>query len=463
MLTSVGAILILVSASIIIKGYTMKFVKTIAVITVTGLMVTLSVSNCPAQDWLRFRGNDGSGISTESKATATEFSAEKNLAWKIELPGAGASSPIIVGDKVILTCYSGYGLDRRKPGDIDKLKRHIVCYNKNTGENIWQKDFANEVKEDPFQGMGVPEHGYSSSTPVSDGKHVFVFFGKTGVKALDLDGNEIWQKSVGTSSGRMRWGSGASPVLHDDVLVINASDENSKLVGLNKTTGDQVWKADDIENVWSTPVVSGEKDEAVLIFSLPAEVWGINPKNGKLKWCSTNGVADRSVSTSPVVSNNVVYAMGGRSSTAVAIKLGGKSDVTKSHTVWEGRSTGRIVSPIVVGDHIYGFDRGIANCITTNTRESVFKERLPADDEKSGGGARRGPSSDYCSPVSADGKIYQFAKTGTCYVIDAKPEFNVLAVNSLSDGSEFNSTPAISEGKIYVRSNKFLYCIAIAE
>ena len=91
----------------------------------------------------------------------------------------------------------------------------------------------------------------------------------------------------------------------------------------------------------------------------------------------------------------------------------------------------------------------------------MFKERLPADKSKSaGGGGRRGPSADYCSPVSADGKIYQFAKTGTCYVIEAKPEFKVLAVNSLNDGSEFNSTPAISEGKIYVRSNKNLYCIA---
>lgn len=444
----------------------MKFVSSIAVIAVTGLMVTLAVSSCQAQDWLRFRGNDGSGVSTESATTATEFSADKNIAWKIELPGAGASAPIIVGDKVILTCYSGYGEDRKKPGEIDELKRHVVCYNKSDGKKIWQKDFKNEVKEDPFRGMGVPEHGYSSSTPVSDGKHVFVFFGKAGVMALDLaDGNEIWKQSVGTSSGQMRWGSGASPVLHDDVLVVNASDENQKLVGLNKSTGDQIWKADKIDNVWSTPVVVGEGDAAVLVFSLPSEVWGINPKNGKLKWYSTNGVADRSVSASPVVSKNVVYAMGGRSSTAVAIKLGGKSDVTKSHTVWEGKATGRIVSPIVIDDHIFGFDRGIANCISTESGESVFKKRLPADKAKpSGGGGRRGgPSSDYSSPVSADGKIYQFTKTGTCYVIEAKPEFNVLAVNSLNDGSEFNSTPAISEGKIYVRSNKHLYCIGAGE
>lgn len=440
----------------------MKSQNSLAAIVIAALIVTVSISTCQAQDWLRFRGSDGSGVSPESAKTAVEFSAEKNLAWKIELPGAGASAPIVVGDKIVLTCYSGYGQDRQEPGKIEDLKRHVLCFNKKTGDKVWQKDFDTEVAEDPFSGMGVPEHGYSSSTPVSDGKHVFVFFGKSGVIALDLaDGNKIWQKSVGTSSGRMRWGSGASPVLHNDVLVVNASDEKAELVGLNKADGKEIWKADGIENVWSTPLLVGENDDAVLVFSIPSEVWGINPRNGKLKWYSTNGVDDMSVSTSPVVSNNVVYAMGGRSATSVAIKLGGKKDVTQSHTVWEGKATGRIVSPIVIGKHIYGFDRGIANCVNVESGETVYKERLPNDSSKSagGGGGRRGPSSDYCSPVSADGKIYQFLKTGTCYVLEAKPEFKVLAVNSLNDGTEFNSTPAISEGKIYVRSNKHLYCI----
>ena len=439
----------------------MKFQNSVAAIAIATI-VTITASTCQAQDWLRFRGNDGSGVSSESATTATEFSADNNVSWKIELPGAGASAPIVVGDKLVLTCYSGYGQDRKDPGQIEDLKRHVVCYHKVTGDKIWQKDFENEVAEDPFTGMGVPEHGYSSSTPVSDGKHVFVFFGKGGVMALDLaKGDPIWQKSVGTSSGRMRWGSGSSPILHKDVLIVNASDEDQKLVGLNKSDGEQLWKNKDIENVWSTPVMVGEDDDAVLVFSLPYEVWGMNPKTGKLKWYTTNGVSDMSVSTSPVVNKDVVYAMGGRSGTSVAIKLGGKSDVTKSHTVWEGKATGRIVSPLVIGDHIYGFDRGIASCVKVATGESVFEERLPKDSSKAdGGGGRRGPSADYCSPVAADGKIYQFVKTGTCYVLEAKPEFKVLAVNSLNDGSEFNSTPAISEGKIYVRSNKYLYCIS---
>jgi hypothetical protein len=274
-----------------------------------------------------------------------------------------------------------------------------------------------------------------------------------------MDGNKLWQKSVGTKSGRMKWGSGASPVLHQDVVVVNASDEDAALVGLNKSTGEEVWKNTDIENVWSTPLIVGEGDKAELVFSLPSEVWGLNPKNGKLKWYSTNGIQDSSVSTSPVVNKDVVISMGGRSGTAVAIKTGGKSDVTESHTVWEGKATGRIVTPIVVGDHIFGFSRGIANCVKADSGESVYRERLPETNDPPAAGGRRGPSSDYCSPVAADGKIYQFTKGGSCYVIEAKPEFKVLAVNSLNDGSEFNSTPAFSEGKLYVRSNKFLYCV----
>lgn len=442
----------------------MTFVNVI-VTTVTMLLCSLVMSiaapnKSEAQDWLRFRGNDGSGVSSESAKTATEFSPEKNMAWKAELPGAGASAPIIVGDKVILTCYSGYGTSRTDLGNMDDLKRHVVCLNKKTGKTIWQKDFDSVLPEDPFQGMGVPEHGYSSGTPVSDGKHVFAFFGKTGVIALDMDGNKIWQKSVGTSSGRMRWGSGASPVLHQDVLVINATDEASSLVGLNKTTGEEMWKNPDINNAWSTPLVVGEGDEAELIFSLPYEVWGLYPKTGKMKWYVTNGVQDSSVSASPVASNGVVISMGGRSGTAVAVKTGGKSDVTKTHTLWEGKATGRIVSPILVGDYVFGFSRGVANCVKADSGESVYRERLPETKDAPAAGGRRGPSSDYCSPVSADGKIYQFTKGGSCYVIEAKPEFKVLAVNSLNDGSEFNSTPAISEGKLYVRSNKYLYCIA---
>ncbi|MEM7784229.1 MAG: PQQ-binding-like beta-propeller repeat protein [Planctomycetota bacterium] len=427
---------------------------TVAIVTIFTLQMKL-----PADDWLRFRGNDGSGVAKDSQPTVTEFSQSKNLVWKSELPGAGASSPILVGQKIFITCYSGYGLNREVPGDIADLKRHVCCFDKSSGKKIWQKDLDSVQPEDPFYGMGVPEHGYASATPVSDGKYLFTFFGKTGVQAFDLDGNSIWSTSVGTSSGSRKWGSGASLEIHDNIVIVNASDESATLYGLDKQTGKTIWKNDNIENVWSTPLVVGTGDEATLVFSVPYEVWGLNPSNGKLKWFSTNGVQDSTVSTSPIAENETIVAMGGRSSTAVAIRTGGEKgqDVTDSHTIWEARSTSKITTPVMVDGYIYGISRGIATCLDAKTGEEVFRERVPTT--SANGTGRRSPSSDYCSPVVADGKIYQFTKNGSCYVMAAKPKFEMLMVNSINDGSEFNSTPAVLDGKLFVRSNKFLYCI----
>jgi outer membrane protein assembly factor BamB len=150
--------------------------------------------------------------------------------------------------------------------------------------------------------------------------------------------------------------------------------------------------------------------------------------------------------------------MGGRSQTGVSIRTGGKGDVTESHTEWSGKSIARIMTPIVYDGHVFGISRGIVTCVSAETGEEVYKKRLPATEGAAP--ARRGPSSNYCSPVAADGKIFQFAKDGTCYVIAASEKFEVLAVNKFADdGSEFNSTPAFSDGKMFVRSNKYLYSI----
>lgn len=415
------------------------------------------VTTLHAEDWLRFRGKDGSGISTSDASFPAEFDDTKNVSWKAELPGAGASSPIIVGERVFVTCYSGYGEDRDNPGDLKDLKRHVVCFNKMDGTKLWQKDLAPEVEEDPFQGMGVPEHGYSSSTPVSDGENLFVFFGKSGVMAFDFEGNELWKTSVGEESGRMKWGSGASPVLHENVLVVNATDESESLVGLDTKTGKELWRCEGIANVWSTPVVVGKGEAASVVVSVPYEIWGLNPKNGKLRWFTTNGVQDSSVSASPMLDGDKVIAMGGRSQTGVSIQIGGKGDVTETNTQWSGKSIARIMTPVVYKGHIFGFSRGIVTCVAADSGEEVGKKRLPAAEGATGG---RGPSGDYSSPVIADGKLIQFTKDGTCYVISASPEMEVLAVNKFAnDGSEFNSTPSFSDGKMFVRSNRFLYSI----
>ena len=427
------------------------------------ICISFIFASCPtagADEWSRFRGPNGTGVADAKIKMVAEFSETKNLNWKTPMPGAGASGPIVVGDRIFVTCYSGYGESRKEIGEMENLKRHVVCVNRNDGKIIWQKEIEPHLPEDKFTGMGVPEHGYSSSTPVSDGKHVYVFFGKTGVFAFDMDGKQVWKTSVGTASGSRKWGSAASPILVGGVLVIVASDEDEAVYGLDPKTGNEIWKTKTpkVANVWNTPIVVGGNDDPEILISLPKEVWALDPKTGERKWFVTNGVDAPSVSTSLVLDDDVVIAMGGRTRTCTAIRIGGEDDVTESNTVWTGRAISSIVTPVVYKDHMYVISRGVATCIDTEKGEEKFKERVSKSAPKR---TRRGPGGmDYSSPVLVDGKIYQFTKTGTCYVIEAKPEFKLLATNSFeSDDSEFNGTPAISDNKMYVRSNKFLYSI----
>ncbi len=164
-------------------------------------------------DWARFRGKQGLGIS-QDKGIPTEWSEDDNLVWKHKLPGSGSSSPIVIGDKVFVTCHAGSASD---------LTRHLFCLDKASGKQIWDKKISAINPEDSFRGF-IQEHGYASSTPTSDGKMVYVFLGKSGVYAFDLEGNQKWHAPVGTQSSNRRWGSAASPILYNDKLIVNAGE-----------------------------------------------------------------------------------------------------------------------------------------------------------------------------------------------------------------------------------------------
>jgi len=167
------------------------------------------------QDWSQFRGPT-QGVSAE-KTLPTTWSATQNVVWKTALPGPGTSSPILVGDKIYLTAYSGFNVPGT-PGDMNALKRHLVCLERKSGKLLWTKDVAAKL---PEQEKIRDEHGYASSTPASDGKRIYCFFGKSGAKAFDLTGKELWTADVGdTLHG---WGSAASPLLYENTVIINAS------------------------------------------------------------------------------------------------------------------------------------------------------------------------------------------------------------------------------------------------
>lgn len=359
------------------------------------------------------------------------------------MPGPGASSPIVVGSKIFLTSYSGYGLSKDDPGDQKNLKRHLVCVDRHKGKILWTRDIAADPPE-PRYASYQSLHGYASNTPVSDGKHVYVFFGKSGVHAFDLDGQLVWSRSVG--AGTYYWGVGISPILYKDTVVINASTESKALIPLDKATGKEVWKTEGINESWSTPALvalPGGKTE--LVVSGAMKVLGYDPDTGKELWHANS--FDWYVCPSVVAHDGVVYTL--QNSTAVAVKAGGRGDVTKTHTLWQKKFGATVTSMVYHEGHVYWADKGRALCLKASDGATVYKEEL-----KPGGGDF------YAAPLLADGKLYYVTREQGVYVAAASPAFKLLAHNTLTpDTSVCNACLAVSDSQLFLRSDRYLYCI----
>lgn len=419
-----------------------------------------------ADDWLRFRGPQGSGIA-ENATPPTEWSETDNLKWKRVLPGKGVSCPVIVGDRIFVTCYSGYGMSRENPGDQADLKRHLVCVNRNNGDIVWQKSFEPVLPEDAYSGMGVPEHGYASHTPVSDGERLYVFFGKSGAYAFDLDGEQLWHTSLGTESDNRLWGTSSSPIVYEDIVVVPAGPEGRAIVGLDAKTGEERWKAEaeGLGMVWGTPFLSKVNDDRTdIIIGAPYEIWGLNPESGKLRWFA-EVMETESFSSSVVQSDDVYVAIEGRSGGSVGVKAGGKGDVTEANTLWSGRDKNRFATPLAYEGRIYFIADGLVNCMDAKTGDKIFRERLPEGPKPAGrpsDGGGRFRSTDYASPVLADGRIYFQKRSGECHLFEATDAFSHLGAYRVSPDpdEQFSATPAIAGSDLVVRSDKALYCIS---
>jgi len=413
-------------------------------ITLPFLAVCFTLSALPAgaADWSNFRGPHSSGVSDEKDLPA-KWSDTENLVWKTDLPGPGASSPIVRGDKVFVTCYTGYGLDEQNPGNQDDLRRHLVCVDRKDGKVLWDKEVKARLPEPKYSGF-MANHGYASSTPATDGERVYVFFGKTGVFAFDFDGKELWHADVGTKD--FYWGTGTSPLLYKDFVIVNAGVESNAVIALNKKTGKEEWKKDGLAGCWGSPVlvdVPGGKPEVVL--SYPNTVRGFDPDTGKELW-KCDGISEFYLCPSVVSKDGIVYTIGAREHMALAVKAGGTGDVTKTHLLWTKNVGTNVTSPAVYGDHLYWVnDDGIAYCLKTKDGEQVYAERLG--------------SPVYASITIADGKTYVVSKHGGTFVLAAGPKFEKLALNKLTDDNTFNGSPAVSQGQLFLRSDKRLYCI----
>jgi outer membrane protein assembly factor BamB len=410
----------------------------------------LAVLALPAQgvDWTQFRGPNGLGVSDETKLPA-EWSADENVVWRTKLPGLGTSSPITLGQSIYLTCYSGYAESIEEPGDMANLQRHLVCLERMSGKLVWTKAIRPQLPESAYQGGNDSRHGYSSSTPTTDGKHLYVFFGKSGVFCFDLEGNEIWNTVVGT--GSRGWGSSNSPVLFNNVLIVNASVESRSLVGLDKLTGKEIWRADGIRSSWNTPaLVKTAEGKTEVVVSVQRSLLGFDPETGESLW-RCDGIPTYAC-PSAISNDGIVYVTGGRGTQyTLAVRTGGNGDVTDSHVLWKVPTGSNVSSPVYHDGHLYiaSDGRGIAYCFNAKSGEVVYEERLSPR-----------PGRIYSSPILADGKVYYMSQHAGAYVVAAKPEFELVAHNVFEgDDSRANACPVVSNGNLLLRNDTYLYCI----
>lgn len=443
-------------------------------LVVGALVLSFAASVADAKDWTRFRGPNGAGVSTDAPPP-TEWGPDKNLAWEVDLPGPGSSSPILVGDLVVVTCWTGYGVDQGNPGDQQDLKRCLVAYDKRSGEERWRVDIDAKLPEDEYGGM-FAQHGYASHTPASDGERVYAYFGKSGAYAFDLKGNELWRTDCGDGFGANGWGSAASPVLYKDLVICTATAESESLIALDKKTGKEVWRRTDDgwDGVWSTPVLVETGGRTELVFAAPFKMLGLDPATGETLW-SSRGVDNDSVSTSPLAHDGVVYIIAGRGG-GVAVEAGGDGDVDDSRVLWQEPLRGGITTPVYYDGRLYWVGAGVT-CVDAQTAERVYQARLGGGDDaaepagppaeegegrrgrRGGRGGGRFAAMPYASPVVVGDLMYHIGRDGAGYVIRLGEKFEQVASNPKLGEGDFSGTPALGDGAMYVRSSKKLYCI----
>ena len=454
-------------------------------------VLTASVT---AADWTRFRGPNGSGVSPDQTKPPTIWSDSENVKWKAKLPGPGLSCPIVIGDRVVITCWSGYADGAENPGSLEDLQRNVVCVHRQTGDVLWSHEEPALLPEDTFGGM-FAQNGYASHTPATDGERVYVFFGKTGVLAFDLgDGRKLWQESVGENLEGKRWGSASSPIVHAGMVIVPAFIEGDALVALDGKTGKVTWRqeAPGYRSNWSTPILVEANDRTDLVLAVPGEVWGLNPTSGKLRWyCEIPGADDARASV--IAHGEIVIAMGGGrgSSTAIAVRAGGKGDVKETHQIWEGRDASKIGTPVIRDSQLYMVNNKVVTSVDMKTGKRIGQARLtgsggaaaasgdsnreerPRGERGQGGRGQGGGGGfggggmggqDYSSPVIAGNNLYWASRAGDVYVVELGESMKQVARNSFdSDRGEYSSTPAISNGELFIRSATSLYCVANKE
>ena len=413
-----------------------------------GILMEASIAG--SEEWTQFRGSDYGRTSVADVAVRWD---SENVTWKTPLPGRGASSPVVFGDRVYLTAFTGYGIDKEAPGNPSELKRHLLCVNAADGRIVWQKTVPAPSEKNQFTTWAVALHGFASSTPAVDKTGIYVFFGATGVLAFNHEGEEQWRTNCGTDTHV--FGAGNSPVLYKNLVLINASVESDDLIGLAKSDGSEVWRRSEIKESWNTPAIyKGLNGTDELAVTVKSNILAFAPETGEPLW-SCDGI-DGYICPSIVVQDGTLYALGGRGGVTVAVRSGGRGDVSESHKLWEITKGSNVSSPVCHDGHLYWAkeSKGILYCANAATGQVLYEERLDPS-----------PGLIYASPLLADGRLYYVSRENGIYVVAAKPEYELLAHTQLEgDDSLFNASPVpLSDGAVLLRSDNYHYRIKPAK
>lgn len=432
-----------------------------------------------AQDnWKQWRGPYQNGI-CDAKGLPLKWSLTENIKWKTELPSWSAATPIIWGNRIFITSPSkaepkanapaeakpaaqsqGQRRQRRPSRDPGGPNLLLLCISKTDGKVLWERelDTKNEIHR---------KQNDSSPSPVTDGKHVWVVTGTGVVAAYDMGGKQIWKKNLQQDYGAfgLNWGYASSPLLHDGSLIIEVlhgmkTDDPSYVISLNAQNGEVQWHQErptdaqrESPDAYTTPVVFEYAGQEQIVISGADYVTGHDPKTGKEIW-RAGGLnplkrSNYRVVGTPIVIDGIIYAPT-RKKPLLALKAGGKGDITTSHLLWkyEGSGAPDVPSPICDGKYFYMVDdRGLVTCLDAKTGSLIYGPEATIEGIVS------------ASPIISEGKMYILNENAVTNVVATGPEFKVLATSEL-DGSYTLASPAVSGSQIFIRTSTHLYCIA---
>ena len=413
----------------------------------------------PLAQWGQWRGPLATGAAPKAKPPV-EWSEAKNIRWKTELPGLGHSSPVVWGGLVFLTTAERTGAKKPFAGvtpdgahnNMDPVSDYqfaVLALNRQTGALVWRRTVATLQPHESTHESAT----WASNSPVTDGQHVIAFFGSNGLYCLDTGGRLVWSRDLGDMQVKHGHGEGASPVLHEETLVVNWDHEGgSFIVALAKRTGEELWRQprDEITS-WATPIVAMHNAQAQVVVSGTKRVRGYDLRTGRVIWEA--GGLPGNVVASPVSGAGMVFAAGSyEKQTLLAIRLAGaQGELTGTTQIaWQkNRSTPYVPSPLLYDDWLYYLRhyQGVLSRVNASTgKEAVGPFRLGS------------LFNVYCSPVAAAGRVYVTDRNGKTLVLSSDSEAKALALNELDD--RFSASAALAGDAIFLRGESYLYCIS---